>query len=336
MEIFYHEIRRKPEVDAFLHEWNNAEDFIICHTSGSTGAPKTIHLEKSKMRKSAEKTISFFNLQPGQNAALTLSCDTIAGKMMIVRAMECRMKLHILPLCQHPLEEVTEEIDFISMVPAQAASYLDSGATQHANTIVIIGGAPISLALEEKIAKHWKNAYQSYGMTETYSHVAIRQINGSSNNPYHAIPGVTFSTKEGNLAIHAPQLLNTTLVTTDIVELLDVSTFRFIGRSDFAINSGGIKVHPENLEQRLGALISGDFMITSAEHALFGETTALIITDKAQLPKRKAMLDSELFNHYEIPRVFQEINPISRTENGKIDRIKIQETIDPHAWNALL
>jgi len=336
MEIFYHEIRRKPEVDAFLHEWNNAEDFIVCHTSGSTGTPKTIRLDKSKMRKSAQKTIAFFSLKSGQNAALALSCDTIAGKMMIVRAMECKMKLHILPLCQNPLEDVVENIDFISLVPAQAASHLASGSTLHTDCTFLIGGAPISLDLEEKIALLWKNAYQSYGMTETYSHVAIRHINGSSNNPYHAIPGVTFSTKEGNLAIHAPQLLNTTLVTTDIVELLDVSTFRFIGRSDFAINSGGIKVHPENLEQRLGKLISGDYMITSAEHALFGETTALVITDKSQLPKRKDLIDSELFNHYEIPRGYQAVDFIAQTENGKIDRVKMQETIDANAWNTLL
>ena len=74
-------------VREFLIEWFSDSPTVNLHTSGSTGVPKLIVAEKSRMVASAKMTLDYLNLKPGDTALLCLSVNYIAGKMMIVRTI---------------------------------------------------------------------------------------------------------------------------------------------------------------------------------------------------------------------------------------------------------
>ena len=90
-------------IEKFLEEWNNASPYVHVQTSGSTGAPKPMQVEKQRMLASARITCDFLGLKSGDTALLCMSLDYIAGKMMVVRSLERGLKLITVPPSGHPL-----------------------------------------------------------------------------------------------------------------------------------------------------------------------------------------------------------------------------------------
>ena len=89
--------------EEFLEEWNNDSDKLLVHTSGSTGSPKPLWVEKQRMLASARVTCDFLGLKSGDTALLCMSLDYIAGKMMVVRSIERGLRLISVPPNGHPL-----------------------------------------------------------------------------------------------------------------------------------------------------------------------------------------------------------------------------------------
>ena len=88
------------------------------HTSGSTGAPKALLVEKRRMAASARITCDFLGLEPGGRALLCLPLDYIAGKMMVVRALTRGLRLMAVKPSGHPLREINIEEGGIWCEPA--------------------------------------------------------------------------------------------------------------------------------------------------------------------------------------------------------------------------
>lgn len=86
------------DIEEFLAEWYNDSDRVLVHTSGSTGEPKPLWVEKRRMEASARVTCSFLGLKPGDTALLCMPLGYIAGKMMVVRALTCGLRL----ICMKP------------------------------------------------------------------------------------------------------------------------------------------------------------------------------------------------------------------------------------------
>lgn len=108
----------------FLDDWQSLSPHVLVHTSGSTGKPKPMWVEKQRMRNSARMTCDFLGLQPGDTALLCMSLDYIAGKMMVVRALERKLDLISVEPSGHPLQGVTRPITFAAMVPMQVFNSL--------------------------------------------------------------------------------------------------------------------------------------------------------------------------------------------------------------------
>lgn len=70
----------------FEKEWSADADYVVCHTSGSTGMPKEICLDKEMMRRSARRTNDFFGITSESRLHTCLDFNYIASKMMTVRA----------------------------------------------------------------------------------------------------------------------------------------------------------------------------------------------------------------------------------------------------------
>lgn len=317
------------QVEDFVLQWNNAEDWIYTQTSGSTGAPKKIQLEKSKMRASAIMTGKYFQFQPQQSVLLCLSPTTIGGKMLILRAMLHEMTLWVVDPQRNPLKSIDFQIDFASFVPMQVTAMLEENP-EKLNLVskILIGGAAVSSRLATQLIPFQTKAYESFGMTETMSHVALKQLNVS--DVFEALPGIEFSVENEQLIIHAPSLGLEELKTNDVIEWIDSTHFRWKGRADFVINSGGVKLHPELIEKKMESFFSERYLIVGKPDALLGEKAVLLVESEQPAMNESEILSklSKVLERYEIPKKVYFVPRFEETASGKLNRWKTSALID--------
>ena len=168
----------EAELGRFLTEFFSPGAAVTVHTSGSTGAPKAFAAEKSRMRASARATIAFLGLKPGSTNLLAMPLRFIAGKMVVVRSLECGLNLIPVEPCANPFLEHPEAADLCALTPMQAATVLANPATSRfllESRAVILGGGPVDEELAAKLQSAQGAVYASYGMTETLSHVDGRR-----------------------------------------------------------------------------------------------------------------------------------------------------------------
>ena len=296
----------------FLLSWFNNSPYIEMSTSGSTGIPKRIRIKKQAMVNSAIATGTFFGLKRGDRVLNCLPVKYVAGKMMVVRSMILGLDMDFVAPDSQPLKNNKTSYDFVAMVPLQVEKSLNE--LQFVKKL-IIGGAQIDPALEEKLIPLSTQTYATYGMTETVSHIALRKV---GEKYYSVLPNITISVDERNcLVIDAPGILDQSIVTNDLVELVSPTQFIFLGRADNIINSGGIKLIPEQIEEKIAPYIYNRFFITAKPDPKLGEKLVLVI-EGSEHP-----LDSNVFNNlspYEKPKEIIFVPKLKETETGKIIR----------------
>ncbi len=319
------ELRRlTQDASDFIAEWENDSPFVIAHTSGSTGTPKEVRLLKSDMQASGRATIRFFNLSPESCLFLPLSPSYIAGKMQIVRAIEAGCSLVVEEPSNHPLHTLPEDagrISLLPIVPSQVDGVLNSGFADRIDHI-IVGGAPLSPESEKRIIASGIPAYATYGMTETCSHVALRKL---GEEEFTALPGFRFSCDgRGCLVIESDTMSFGRLVTNDIVSLTGADRFRWTGRFDNIINSGGLKIYPEEIERQISPLLPPGcrFYITSRPSAQWGEE-AVLVTDMRDVEPDLLATIKTLVGSRRAPKAIVRVDEIPLTSSKKIIRKKI-------------
>ncbi len=267
------------DAGSLLHDWHNDEETISVTTSGSTGTPQLISHTKSAMRASAQKTGTYFGLGSGTTALACLPYSFIAGKMMLIRAITLDWDLIVTRPSSNPISGLDRAIDFIALTPHQLSQIL----TETPDKLefiknILLGGGPVSPALQRQIEALENQIFIGYGMTETITHIAVRRLNGAdASEAYQALPGVSFRQNEhGSLIIDADHLPDV-LHTTDIVDLHSDQSFSWLGRQDNVINSGGIKIHPESLEHLLSTEIRVPFFVYGVPDDVLGERVELFI-----------------------------------------------------------
>lgn len=309
----------------FLEQWLNFSEFINVNTSGSTGKPKTIQLLKSQMVESARATGAYFKVGAGTKALLCLSANFIAGKMMLVRAIELGWDLHVVAPEKDALIQYDNPYDFVAVVPYQLHYAVEALSKIKK---IIIGGGALSPQLEEALQNSNLEAFATYGMTETITHIAARRLNGfAKSNYFHALPNVKFSIDHRNcLVIEAPKICKDVVVTNDIVSLQSPTSFKWLGRYDFIINSGGIKINPEEVEQKLAKYILQPFIVSSEQDDLLGEKLVLVVEDKEE----HEVNYQNIFIHlesYQRPKKVYTLSKFPYTESGKIKRLQLKQII---------
>lgn len=318
-------------VEEFLEEWNNPSPTLLVHTSGSTGKPKPILIEKRRMEASARITCSFLGLHEGDTALLCMPLDYIAGKMMVVRAVTCGLRLVAVEPSGLPVWK--EPIDFAAMVPLQVYNLLQTpdGSERLRNIRnLIIGGGSIDAALATTLATFPHPVWSTYGMTETLSHIALRPLNGpDASDWYTPLKGVSVSLNADNcLVINAPAVHDGPLVTNDIAELTTPVTndtvggapqcrFRILGRKDNVICSGGVKIQAEEVERLLLPHLSAPFLITKRPDEKFGEVVVLLTEGDT---KEAADVATQILPKYWQPRLYIHVSQIPLTATGKLAR----------------
>lgn len=324
------------ELDEFLTEWHSSSPFLTVHTSGSTGQPKPIVVEKRRMEASARLTCCFLRLQPADTALLCLPLNYIAGKMMVVRTVVGQLRLVAVPPDGHPMYHISEIPDFAAMVPMQVYNSLHvSEECEKLKKIrhLIIGGGAVDEDMRSALRGFPHCVWSTYGMTETLSHIALCPLTEAAerhagyaigNSPgcakdcwYAPFPSVSLSlSQEGCLIIHAPEVCGQPLQTNDRAEI-DPQTgyFRILGRKDNVICSGGIKIQIEEVERLLRRTLSVPFMITKRPHPKFGEEVVLLIDTPIPLPRLEE--NFKILPRYWRPHAIVTVPRLPLTETGK-------------------
>ena len=317
-------------LEAFMDVWHDGSPTLLVHTSGSTGKPKPLWVEKRRMEASARITCGFLGLQQGDTALLCMPLDYIAGKMMVVRALTCGLRLVSVEPSAHPMKGLDDSpIDFAAMVPLQVVRTLEVPEERERLLRVrhlIIGGGAIDEELEQALQDFPHAVWSTYGMTETLSHIALRRINGAQRDDHYTpFEGVGISLNdEGCLVIDAPAVCPTPLTTNDRASLADDGRrFRILGRRDNVICSGGIKLQTEEIERKLRTRLHVPFMVTKRRDAALGEAVVLLVEDR-DTEQYQAVCRDTLYK-YERPKLILSVERIPLTETGKPARKEAEE-----------
>lgn len=297
----------------FLLSWVDDKDYIEVQTSGTTGKPKVIKIKKQFVVSSALATGDYLKLKPGDSSLLCLSADYIAGKLMIVRALILGLELDAVEPSNNPLKSIDRKYDFVAMVPLQVEQSISQlGQIK----TLIIGGSSINQKLKEKLQNSSTNIFETYGMTETVSHIAMKRIEA---HHFEALPNVVFSIDNRNcLVIDAPKVASSTLITNDIVELISNKEFVWKGRFDNVINSGGIKIFPETIEAQLQDKIENRFFIYSQPDEVLGEKVVLIVESEKEIIFPESFFEG--LSKYEKPKKTYFVSQFVETATAKVNR----------------
>lgn len=320
----------------FCAAWQRGQENIQLHTSGSTGQPKAITLTRAQLIASARLTETALSLKKGKTALVCLDTRLVGGMMMLVRGMEIGMQMVVTEPVANPLAQVpaTTNIDFTALVPYQLKSILQSPQAERLNRIqtIIVGGGDVDATLETSVKEFSSAFYATYGMTETISHVALRKLNDGTDF-FKALPGIHLSLdNRGCLCVSAGYLGDKPIVTNDLVEL-NGSSFRWLGRADFVINSGGVKVIPEKVEADLAPLLSGTrFFIHGFPHDKWGQEVCLVVEGSRWEAEKKIRLLDLLRNtlsRYEVPKRILYVEKFVLAGNDKINRVATARLVSP-------
>lgn len=307
-------------VEEFLAEWADDTPYITAHTSGSTGTPKRILLDKEMVRRSAWRTIDFFGLDKSSRLHLCLDAAYIAGKMMAVRAAECGGRLTSEPASNRPVlpAAASDPIDLLAVVPSQLAYLVERGITSCEVRHIIVGGAPLPRSLADDAIVAGLDVWETYGMTETASHVALRRAGAEA---FDALPGISFAADvRGCLIIVMDD--GSRIVTNDMAEILNERQMRLLGRIDHVIITGGFKVHPEAVERRLEALMpAGQYYIVGEPDPKWGERVCLVAA--CPTPSEDDM--RVVLARHERPKKILHVPVLLRTSTGKVRRLPPSE-----------
>ncbi len=308
-------------VGHFLLDWFDQSPFIQIATSGTTGEPKIINIEKQAMVNSAVATGEFFDIRAGSKALHCLPTKYIAGKMMFVRGFILGLDMDFVAPSLNPLENCDVKYDFAAMVPLQAQSSIDK---LHLVKTIIIGGVRMGKSLEQELMKLPCKVYETYGMTETITHIAAKEVGETA---FTVLPDVTISYNDKNcLVIHAPRISEGVIETNDLVELVNENQFKFIGRADHVVNSGGIKLIPEQIEEKLSDKIPGRFFVCGVPDETLGERLILVIEGQPSDFDRSIF---DALDKYERPKDIRFVAKFVETGSGKLMRKEtVQLTVD--------
>jgi O-succinylbenzoic acid--CoA ligase len=318
------------DIFEFILDWLEKDDLEVT-TSGTTGEPSVMTFPKSAFVASAKRTISFFNLNPGGRVLLCLPAKYIAGKMMIARALVGGLDLWITQPKTNPWKDWNKPVKFVPVVPLQLKSLLQYPEKEAFFETILVGGATIDHSLERKLQRFGPTVFQSFGMTETLTHIAVRRVNGDKpSDNYRVLEGFSLSADKENRLIVSGDNLSKPFYTNDVVTLKDEKHFVWHGRYDDVINSGGVKVFPEDVEKQIAGMIYRRFFIAGLPDKEFGQRVVLIMEGK---PMEESCTEALLnrirmkVEKHHAPKDILFFEKFSETDSGKIKRKEILQEL---------
>lgn len=325
----------------FCQEWLNGRAHFEIQTSGSTGTPKKISFTRQQLEASAKLTEAALDLKRGFNALVCLDTKYIAGQMMLVRSFVTGMNIIAVEPSANPYESLSGEIqiDFVALVPYQIQAILKSKNRERFNSTkkIIIGGAALLPDLISQLQNYSCTFYATYGMTETISHIALQKLNGSDKqSQFRPLPTIRVEKDDrGCLVINAPHASTEKIITNDLVELNDDQSFKILGRWDNVINTGGVKISSEPLEEKIKLIfnalqLNNRFFIAGVADEKLGSKIVLVIEGESFSEQQLSSIQNQLkisLAKYEIPKELKFVASFIETDTQKVNRKKTLELL---------
>ena len=325
----------------FIQLWLSGKQEFNLQTSGSTGVPKTISVSRNQLSSSAAMTGQALDLGVGTSALVCLNTAYVAGLMMLVRGIELGWQLAVVEPASNPLllTDTDSHFDFVAMVPLQLSTCLENQVTKNrVNDLgkILLGGAPVSVSLLREVLNLTIPVYQSYGMTETVSHVALRKLNQPEADPYYTIlPGVDMGSDSRDcLYVSGPMTRYEVIQTNDLVEIVSSTQFRWLGRIDNVINSGGVKLILDRLDEQIAEILfdlglSNPFFTWHEHDEKLGQKLILIIEENVQELAGETILTQirNKLSAYETPKHVYFAVQFLKTATDKIDKRRTAEML---------
>lgn len=285
-----------------------------------------------------------FSLSKSDTFVCNLSLDSIAGKMMIIRAIELNSKLILLPVNSKPLASLKKFIEdqalpidkfVFAFVPLQVQYIKSFQALLKRAKVILIGGAGLSAKGEAELSKVEVPIYATYGMTETITHIAIRPI--GKGNQYIALPNVELKLSEQQtLRVKSPSTGDLWLTTNDLVEMdKKGKAFKLLGRADNVINSGGLKIQLEQVEHKILEVLDKPLRMFcfGLPDNILGTKLCCAYEKNGRIELNKEQLKGKL-PKFVLPKDFFPLAKFKYTPSGKIDKLKtIDAYISPKVSN---
>jgi len=331
-------IRTDRALDAVIDlydAWKGGLPEITLTTSGSTGPPKCIALSREAILASVKLTVDAFDLSSSDFFLCNLNTDYIGGKMMVIRAAETGADLMAVAPSVNPFADLENQVslfarnrgrNFFSFVPMQLQHILrhdDPTALLRTAKAILAGGGPVAEDTRRKIQELELPVFETYGMTETISHIALKDLR-TDDTFFTALPGVSLDTDQhGCLKIKSPSTLGQWITTHDVVEMTAPEKFILKGRRDNIINSGGVKIQAEEVERAIAQTFPGlpDFFCYGLPDTTLGQRLVLVLEGEGPEPDL-SRLD---LPRYHIPKEIIRVRAFVKTPTGKTDKIKTIE-----------
>lgn len=311
----------EQQVFDFCQAWKSGQQEFLFHSSGSTGDPKPILISRERLYASAKMTGEWLNLQKGDHALLALPVHYIAGALVLVRTLVHDLGLILVDPCQNPLQDLPPiDIHLASFVPTQWATIIESGIDLHLFFSkakgVLLGGASVPQTLRKE---RGFPVFETYGMTETVSHIAFRTWKDLS---FQILPGVQIAKNDQDcLLICAPVTENKWIETRDVVDRIDTNHFQLLGRLDRVINSGGLKIQPEKVENVYSLQTACSLFAYGLTDAFWGQKLVLFVESESPLLWDETAIMAKLGSQ-ERPKEIIYLPSFIKTASAKIDTSK--------------
>lgn len=322
-------------------QWLNESDVFTFYTSGSTGTPKEIKLKRSQLEASALATIEMLGLTAGEHILLCMNTSFIGGAMLLIRGLILNASITIQEPSGNPLQHIPVDhpYTFASFTPIQLHGF-NKGNKEMVEKLnrfnhILVGGASLSFRLEQEMKVLTSKVYHTYGMTETVSHIALKQIGKDSY--FKLLPGVEIRTDtRGCVAIKSDATNQEWIHTNDVVRIIDEHWIEILGRADDMINSGGIKVWPAKIEEAMmeAMMETGNdernILVGWLPDEKLGQQVIAVIEGKELETNQEnavAGLLKQKLNKYELPKAYYYLPSFSTTDSGKINRAETLKMI---------
>ncbi|PWB55863.1 MAG: 2-succinylbenzoate--CoA ligase [Nitrosomonadales bacterium] len=325
---------------------------LLIATSGSTGEPKQVMLSAASLEASVRASRSRIPLAPGDIWLNCLPLQHIGGLAIFYRCAEAGAT--VLLHGQFDAKRVREDMErfcvtHISLVPAMLARLLEAGPPPVRLKYALTGGGPLSEKLARRAHEAGWPLCPTYGMSETASQVATLASfppgwrEGMAGPP---LPGISVeivdenglpTQDEGRIRVRGPAvmagyanpageaghgLLDGWFLSGDRGYFDERGNLVVLGRHDDMLVSGGVKVHPAEVESRLLACPGvSDVAVTAVSDEVWGDRiTALVVGEDMQAVECwcRTHLPSA-----QRPRRFLAVAALPRNAMGKLERKRL-------------
>ncbi len=271
-------IEHFPDIKLWVDDWLSNKSIFEFETSGTSGSRKQLVFSREQLLASAKRTCAFFQLTEGSKVLHRLPMQFVAGKMNIVRALIAghsvwaeRPSMHFDPSWN------PEHIhwDWWTTTPAMMTAFLEAKLDVNVFKKVLLGGGKVQPQLMVELNNYRGICYESYGATETLTHIAVRLISPSPTL-FRLLDGVSITPTKDGIEIN-DQVTNIHVVLNDAIEFVTENEFEVLGRMDDVINSGGIKIHPLMVEELISKWTSMPFYVTQSSEVKCGSALTLVV-----------------------------------------------------------